>query len=105
MYSSYQYHYGGQAAAAKGASDSPQKNQPAAAASSGSSSMFVAKVDWGSAPGGGAAASNVSSLTNCTIGIFQNREHITDFCAFLVTWLASIKSNLHNLWWFVDNGV
>ena len=85
MYSSYQYHYGGQAAAAKGGSDSPQKSQPAAAASSSSSSMFQPKVDWGSAPGGGAAALNVSWFTNETVGIFENSRLITDFCRFTVS--------------------
>ena len=60
MQSSYQYHYGGQAAAARGANESPNKNasakaqgaQPAAS----TSSMFTAKVDWGSSNGNSGAA-------------------------------------------------
>ena len=87
MYSSYQYHYGGQAAAAKGASDSPNKSpgkQPTAAASSNQSSMFVPKVDWGSASGGGgAAALNVSSLSKSNVGIFRNQ--ISLLCGSMTT--------------------
>ena len=64
MQSSYQYHFGGQAAAARGAHDSPSKTgspakAQAAQGAAAASSMFVPKVDWGSAsnpPTGGAAA-------------------------------------------------
>ena len=66
MQSSYQYHFGGQAAAARNADSpnkSPQKSASISSAASqsqsGSSSMFVAKVDWGSSNGAsGAAAAN-----------------------------------------------
>ena len=65
MQSSYQYHFGGQAAAAKSAfqQDSPNKSpgvKAAAASTSASSSMFTPKVDWGTGPQG-AAASNRST--------------------------------------------
>ena len=73
MQSSYQYHFGGQAAAARNAdspSKSPQKsasiNSAASQSQGGQSSMFVPKVDWGgaNASGGAAAASGAAKQSN-----------------------------------------
>ncbi len=70
MQSSYQFHYGGQAAAAKGAAaatssptKSPGLKATGAAAPQSSSSMFVAKVDWGAgnAPATGGASGQAAN--------------------------------------------